>query len=531
MRQPPGPMEVVGGDQLGQLRDLMLSRAGQMVQAGPPPAQSPESIEAARKYQETLQQPIDGAAKWWQMAAGFLSPTRTSGNNFSESLGNAMSGYARGLAPEEEMALRNQQMAAQLGVQQNQLADHEASNRYAKSEGRIWDYMKGRDRATAAGGNVRQFQLRDGTIVVTDKNSGEELRRIPPQESANYLQAFNAAFKLVLEKGEYASIDEARDKATQIAMGAQGKAREAVGNTQPAPGSPVPGAPLQQAPAGGQTLTAKTSGHPVDVDFQNLPMEELAAAPEQDRMAMLRALPPAQREQADRWLRQAVHARRSGNTDLAERRAKQLDEIVQPVMPKKDERGAGFKKAYGEKEAATMEKTLTESGELFKTNAAMVGDLNNLEGIFKIANMPEGEFAKGMTAVASGLKSFGIDVDPTVGPAQTANAIANGMALKMRTAGGSNLMPGAMSNFDAQLLQQMAPNLSQTQEGRMMLVKLMRSSAESQMRVAKAAQEFASKNGGVLTPEWRDEAMKLEQKEMAKRELMRREIMKKFEAK
>lgn len=194
----------------------------------------------------------------------------------------------------------------------------------------------------------------------------------------------------------------------------------------------------------------------------------------------------------------------------------------------KDTRTAEFKKEWGGKEAATLEKALTEASGTLSKSSNLVSTLNTLEGLLNIDNMPEGKFAPILVESQSALKSLGVDIKGPVGPAQVANALANEMALRLRTGGGENLMPGQMSNFDAQLLLSMAPTLSQTKEGRNMLLNFMREAADSQRRIAEAAQEFAAANNGMLTPEWRKTAADMERVEMAKRELARRRVMKQF---
>jgi len=204
----------------------------------------------------------------------------------------------------------------------------------------------------------------------------------------------------------------------------------------------------------------------------------------------------------------------------------------QPAAPQglkyKDTREAKFKETWGGKEAETLEKALTESSKTLGSASNLVSTLNSLEGLLNIDNMPEGKFAPIFVEGQSALKSFGVDLKGPTGPAQVASAMANEMALRLRTGSGENLMPGAMSNFDAQLLLSMTPSLSQTREGRNTLLKFMRDAAESQRRIAEAAQAFASKNNGMLTPEWRKVAADMEKQEMAKRELFRRQVMKQF---
>jgi len=70
-----------------------------------------------------------------------------------------------------------------------------------------------------------------------------------------------------------------------------------------------------------------------------------------------------------------------------------------------------------------------------------------------------------------------------------------------------------MSNYEDQVLMSMAPSLSQTREGRRALIQFMREAINSRIRIANKAQEFAAEHNGMLTPEWRALAAKLEQVE------------------
>lgn len=539
---PPAPMQPpqVSSAQIMQARrenvEAPLQQAGQLGQqvyqqalqhrlmAGLPSAQAMQRAQTARQLTLANAMETLSPEEYSGMDTLTAGITAYKGPTDDANVGAALAGMGRGAFDQRE-AFKTREMEKALAMQK-MTSGAVREDRSALLEADRHAQMRGRGAQGRAGMEFRT--LADGTVGVFDRNTGAPMGVFGPRQISKIVELTKTLAHEAITKGEYNNLEEATNWAQRQALQMVSQSDVAVGNEPPnAAGMP------QRQPSGAQPVPGEQpKTYRIDDNTS------IAAS-------AFDAMSPADQESARRVIQRYQANPNSGTRAAMEKELARIGASVPtvgaeqppaaqplptPGMPKKDERSAGFKKAYGEKEAATMEKALTESGELFKANAALIGELNNLEGIFKIANMPEGEFAKGLTTVSSGLKTFGVDVDPTVGPAQAATAIANGMALRMRTAGGSNLMPGAMSNFDAAMLQQMAPNLSQTQEGRMTLIQLMKAAAQSQLRISRAAQDFADKNDGVLTKEWRNEAMKLEKQEMAKRELMRRDIMKKFGA-
>jgi len=136
--QRPVPGSGQAGPGFDRLLEQMMSRAQQRMEAGPPPAQSPETMEAMQQHMQQMQQPVDTSSKWWKMAAGFLSPTKT--GTSAEGLGLGINAYADARSKEEE-ALRAQQNAArQMQLQQMMARDKAAMEAYDKDEKMMWDY-------------------------------------------------------------------------------------------------------------------------------------------------------------------------------------------------------------------------------------------------------------------------------------------------------------------------------------------------------------------------------------------------------
>jgi hypothetical protein len=292
------------------------------------------------------------------------------------------------------------------------------------------------------------------------------------------------------------------------------------GMPPPAAQGMQPTAPSQQVGPPVMKIDDREGGHDID-------MRMLNALPQADRAIVMNVINRYQmnpNEGTKRAMEQAMAAvvgKLGPQTDPAAAAPR-----IESTLPRKDPRQEAFDESYYKGEGASMQKALDSTTDLISSNSGLTSTLNVLDGVFANSNVPSGEWAKLQTKAQSALSSIGIDIGGATGAAQIAEAFGNQLALKMRTSGGSNLMPGAMSNFDAQMLQTMVPTLSQTAEGRKAMVSLTRTMAESQIRIAKEAQKFAQANGGVLTPEWRAQATKLEEQEMVKREMQRRKIMK-----
>ena len=97
---------------------------------------------------------------------------------------------------------------------------------------------------------------------------------------------------------------------------------------------------------------------------------------------------------------------------------------------------------------------------------------------------------------------MGIKRGKEVGQADMARALATSFALHLRTGEGQNLLPGAMSNYEDQMLQKMAPSLSLTREGRMALIQFMRETAKSNARLGHEFNQLTD-DRGIVSPEWR----------------------------
>lgn len=196
--------------------------------------------------------------------------------------------------------------------------------------------------------------------------------------------------------------------------------------------------------------------------------------------------------------------------------------------PLRDKRSEQYKQAYGGEEGKALFKERENLNTLFGTNASMVNQLNLLENLYSNPNLPEGELGPLLQKVRSGFQTFGVDVGDTTGPADLANAVAQKMVLAQRTSDGTNLLPGAVSNFEVQLLQSMGPTLSLTNEGRQALVRFMKEVALSNQRIAEEGSAFAAQNNEMLTPGWYKRKERVMLEEMARMKRLSDRIMTQF---
>ena len=199
-----------------------------------------------------------------------------------------------------------------------------------------------------------------------------------------------------------------------------------------------------------------------------------------------------------------------------------------PSPPPRDKRAEQYKQAYGGEEGKALFKERENLNTLYGTNASMVNQLNLLENLYSNPNLPEGELGPLIQKIRSGFQSFGVDVGDTTGPADLANAVAQKMVLAQRTSDGTNLLPGAVSNFEVQLLQSMGPTLSLTNEGRQALVKFMKEVAMSNQRIAEEGSAFAAQNNEMLTPAWYKRKERVMLEEMARMKRLSDRIMMQF---
>ena len=199
-----------------------------------------------------------------------------------------------------------------------------------------------------------------------------------------------------------------------------------------------------------------------------------------------------------------------------------------PTMQYKDPRARAQAKEYGGAEGKSLEKEKNNLSELHTKQTQLISQLGLIRQIYDNPNIPEGQLAPLMQQARSGMKGLGINVDPSVGPADLVNAITTNLSLLQRTANGENLMPGSMTTFEEKLLANMSPTLGLTSEGRKALTEYMMLMAQSNQRVAAEGLKMAAENKEMLPPEWSSRKQRVVREEQAKLQRAYTQLMSRF---
>lgn len=150
----------------------------------------------------------------------------------------------------------------------------------------------------------------------------------------------------------------------------------------------------------------------------------------------------------------------------------------------------------------------TYSGERAKFYAERAGKLNDswytanelhskldlVQNLFSNPAVASGALAETVSDLKGVADSFGIQ---TTGKSSedVIRAVTNEMAMRIKNAGGTNMMPGAMSDFEQKLLRSMVPNLAQSREGRALMVEVMRAKVLQDMKISELAANYEEQNG------------------------------------
>lgn len=105
-----------------------------------------------------------------------------------------------------------------------------------------------------------------------------------------------------------------------------------------------------------------------------------------------------------------------------------------------------------------------------------------------------GTGAEGALALKRAGEVLGVDVGDA-GAAEAAKALSSEMALQLRNPAGGAGMPGAMSDKDREFLQSMVPGLTQTPEGRKMMIETQKRLNNRSIEVARMARQYRQNKG------------------------------------
>lgn len=165
--------------------------------------------------------------------------------------------------------------------------------------------------------------------------------------------------------------------------------------------------------------------------------------------------------------------------------------------------GMGYKpdeaSQAAEKETATLRaRGGVEREDKFRNSWGDANDIRSkldlIEHLSADPNVASGALADNVSGLKSIAESFGIRTQGL--PAEEViKAVTTEMSLKIKNQGGTNMMPGAMSDFENKLLQSMGPRLAQSKEGRMMMIQVFKAKAEKDMKIAEMASDYVERHG------------------------------------
>ena len=161
----------------------------------------------------------------------------------------------------------------------------------------------------------------------------------------------------------------------------------------------------------------------------------------------------------------------------------------------------------------------------------MDAQLDMMHHLISNPEVPEGQLAPAIQSLRSGLQSLGFPVNEKMqGATDFLGSLSTNFALHQRTAGGENLLPGAMSEWEDKLLLRMSPGLSNSKEGSLALISFMKEVNRSNRRLADEANKMADMSPGkILPPEWETRKMQVMRIEMNRIKFAAKDLAKRFE--
>src|SRR5574343_934258 len=503
----PGELSgvVSGNAPLKSLMDLMLSQAQQRSEQAPKPGERQAALE---EYQRATRAQPDDRPDWKVMAQGFVTSP-----NLADPRANASSMFNYMLATE---TVRREQ-ARKGAIEAAKMA---------------YEDIKDRERTLLPGmGTGAMSEMLHATLNPIQNIGGVGISRItgemivPKPLEGTHAKIYDTALKHAVEQKMPSPEQYAKQQADNYI-------RQMLSN--PSIAGSLYAQREGQTPLPSQGGIPKTAASApefspeVDAEMAALKPDEsgVVLTPGTDVQALI--------SQLEKDEKQAVA---SGDYARAAeiQRAKVAIRNKQPAVPAKptplqyrDMPKAKMEESQAEavgkdlqKEASTLNSAMTASNK-------MISQISLLEKLYSTPNMPEGELGPMLQQVRSGLKSLGVDVGKEVGAADMARAVASNFALHLRTGEGENLLPGAMSNYEDKLLQQMSPVLSLTNEGRLALARFMKEMAKTNARFGHEFNKMTD-DRGIVSPEWRKRKERVMKEEMARIAEVNREIMKRFQ--
>ena len=467
-----------------QMQQTLAQRVSTPQQAQQIDQQRQSSLQA---YQQSLMQP----------PMGNFTPTEQGLYSWLDNIGKTRSPFeatARGIAAGGEALRQREAAKAQGQMLASKVGYEDAKDQDNQGLRELNALRMGLGAGARNQGKFIQFKDDKGNLYIMNNATGER-QVIQASQSPLWSKAYQLGFNKAVENRS----EDPEGFATEFANRAiqNSPAASTAFSTIQEPQVPVPSS-SEPSPASGDVPTLNFT--------PDIPQAQIKAMID-------RIQDPIQKAEA-----QVAYDRKYGQ---------------RAVLPPKDLRAMGQQEELGKKEGAGLWQEGKDMEMLMGANTKLVSQLNMLENLYKAPNIPEGELAPQIQGLRSGLKSVGIDVAENVGLTDMVTAISTGLALSMKNADGRNLLPGAMSNYEDQLLQKMAPTLSLTQNGRLGMIAFMKEVAGSNMRLAQEATEMAKANRKApnsLPTDWSARKERIMLEEMAKLKDRSRQIVQQYGA-
>lgn len=130
-------------------------------------------------------------------------------------------------------------------------------------------------------------------------------------------------------------------------------------------------------------------------------------------------------------------------------------------------------------------------------NPAKIGKLQQIGSL--LGDFEGGKFSPAGLELSRAFNSAGLKIDPRLPNKEAAQAMANEIALELRSPASGAGMPGAMSDQDREFLKSMVPQMSQTAEGRKSIIDSRVKVMERESQVATMARKYMEKYGKLDT--------------------------------
>lgn len=488
---------------MGALQSLALSRAqsgmGRMDQA------RGNYDDQMEELQQQVRQPLPEAAMWGALAKGAGAVAPVAGN-FGAMLASMGSQYGQ-----FQQQAQTRRDAAELQIAKLR----ESELRALESKDSTAAYLKALTPGGGKGGKPFEFRRNsDGTTTAFSNSTGMPVGTYGPQDIGKLSSMTEALAKAALEKGKYTDLDEAMAWAQGQAISQIRGMNEEVGNRS-APLSPKTQGGLPTVESATPALQGGEGNVQFDFDVSNLDGVD---------RAQLKGIIEAWKKNPTPQTQARIESVLSRMGDSGK-----LQLPPPATMPKKDVPKEEMEKATAGETGKFLAKEQENLNVAADAAAQLQGQLATLKQLYQTPNMPEGQLGEGIQSIRSGMKSLGVDVGPEVGAGDLAGAIAGKLALTTRTADGNNLMPGAMSNYEQQVLRSLVPGLQSTQEGRLALIDFMNEVMKTRMRFAQEANKMAEGNRGILPSEWNTRRARIMKEEMARLAVINKQIAQRFQ--